>query len=121
MGRRWLGSRRGTYIKYDIRTSKAAPWRRVRQHEPIRVGIGVTAPYRPVPYAFERYEPEEMGERARSWYAEMDRRRSVRQFSTDPVRHELIADAIRTAGTAPSGDRWTRSVSGCDIGLDLYK
>jgi hypothetical protein len=23
----------------------------------------------------------------------MDRRRSVRQFSTDPVRHELIADA----------------------------
>lgn len=53
----------------------------------------MAAPYRPVPYAFERHGAEEMGERARSWYAEMDRRRSVRQFSTDPVRHELIAEA----------------------------
>jgi len=27
----------------------------------------------------------------------------VREFSDRPVPHELIADAIRTAGTAPSG------------------
>jgi nitroreductase len=31
------------------------------------------------------------------------RRRSVREFASDPVPKEIIADAIRIAGTAPSG------------------
>jgi len=78
-------------------------------------GADVAASYHPVPYAFERYEPDEMRDRARSWHAEMDRRRSVRQFSTDPVPRGLIADAIRTAGTAPSGAHmqpWTFVVVG---------
>lgn len=65
-----------------------------------------TAPdpsYRPRPLDFERLDDRQMQQRARSWFVEMDRRRSVRQFSTEPVRRELIADAIRTASTAPSG------------------
>ena len=33
----------------------------------------------------------------------MQRRRSVRHFSSEPVPFELIANAIETAGTAPSG------------------
>ena len=33
----------------------------------------------------------------------MNRRRTTRQFSTDPVPRDLIELAIRTAGTAPSG------------------
>jgi nitroreductase len=33
----------------------------------------------------------------------MTQRRSVREFSTEPVPLEVIEDAIRTAGTAPSG------------------
>ena len=33
----------------------------------------------------------------------MSARRSVRHFSTEPVERELIENAIRTAGTAPSG------------------
>jgi nitroreductase len=33
----------------------------------------------------------------------MNRRRTTRHFSTDPVPRELIELAIRTAGTAPSG------------------
>jgi nitroreductase len=33
----------------------------------------------------------------------MDRRRSVRDFSSDPVPRELVETAIRTASTAPSG------------------
>ena len=33
----------------------------------------------------------------------MNRRRTVRQFSTDAVCRELIEYAVRTAGTAPSG------------------
>jgi nitroreductase len=59
--------------------------------------------YRPRPLGFERRGGQQMLQRARSWFGEMDGRRSVRQFSTDPVPSELIALAIRTAGTAPSG------------------
>jgi nitroreductase len=33
----------------------------------------------------------------------MQRRRSVRSFSTDPVPHEAIEDCLLTAGSAPSG------------------
>jgi nitroreductase len=44
-----------------------------------------------------------MLERARSFYEELDRRRSVREFSPDPVPRELIETAIRAASTAPSG------------------
>ena len=41
--------------------------------------------------------------RARATYVEMNRRRTTRHFSTDPVPREAIELAIRTAATAPSG------------------
>ena len=41
--------------------------------------------------------------RGRSFFGEMDERRSVRMFSTDPVPREAIELAIMTASTAPSG------------------
>ncbi len=44
-----------------------------------------------------------MAARADAFYAEMDRRRSVRFFSDRPVPRHLIERAIQTAGTAPSG------------------
>jgi len=44
-----------------------------------------------------------MSERARDFYSLMKRRRSIRQFSPEPVPRELIETAIQTAGTAPSG------------------
>ncbi|MFQ5968189.1 MAG: nitroreductase family protein [Acidimicrobiia bacterium] len=53
--------------------------------------------------------------RARDFYEEMDRRRSVRFFSSDPVPRELIDHAIMTASTAPSGAHrqpWTFVVVG---------
>jgi nitroreductase len=56
-----------------------------------------------VPLAFERLTPDVSLARARTYYAQMHRRRTTRHFSTDPVPHELIELAIRTAGTAPSG------------------
>jgi len=46
---------------------------------------------------------DEMLVRAREFYAQMDARRSVREFSGDPVPREAIELAIRTASTAPSG------------------
>ncbi|HEV2150699.1 MAG TPA: nitroreductase family protein [Longimicrobiaceae bacterium] len=52
---------------------------------------------------FERLPAAEMERRARDFYAEMDRRRTVRAFSSDPVPRELIEYAVRVGGTAPSG------------------
>lgn len=56
-----------------------------------------------IPLRFERLSPEEQLSRADSFYDEMDRRRSVRFFSDEPVPRHLIEQAIRTASTAPSG------------------
>jgi nitroreductase len=55
------------------------------------------------PLSFTRLAPSEMLERARSFHAELDRRRTTRHFSDEPVPRELIELAVRTAATAPSG------------------
>ena len=44
-----------------------------------------------------------MRERLRSFYEDVNRRRTVREFSDREVPRELIEDALRAAGTAPSG------------------
>ena len=59
--------------------------------------------YRPQPYAPERLADDEALERSRSFLASMRTRRSVRQFASDPVPAELIENALRVAGSAPSG------------------
>ncbi len=62
-----------------------------------------------------RFEPSTMEERAESFFELMDGRRSVRDFSPDPVPRRLIDLAIRTASTAPSGAHrqpWTFVVVG---------
>lgn len=45
----------------------------------------------------------EMRRRAAEFNAEMQRRRTVRAFSDRPVPREIIEEAIRAAGSAPSG------------------
>ena len=59
--------------------------------------------YQPVPYRPARVPPSESARRLREDYEIARRRRSVRHFSTDPVPREAIVDAIKIAGTAPSG------------------
>jgi iodotyrosine deiodinase len=56
-----------------------------------------------IPLNWHEFPPEEMAKRARSFFQEMDQRRSVRDFSNRPVPRELIELAIQTASTAPSG------------------
>lgn len=56
-----------------------------------------------VPLKFRRYPEQEMKERARAFYDDIKRRRSVREFSPEPVPRELIEHALRAAGTAPNG------------------
>ena len=60
-------------------------------------------PHRFPPFHFEKLPPDEMLQRARSYYELMNRRRSIRHFSARPVPRELIEMAIRTASAAPSG------------------
>ncbi|MBA3246557.1 MAG: nitroreductase family protein [Pyrinomonadaceae bacterium] len=56
-----------------------------------------------IPLDFTRLSSEEQRERSRSFYELMQRRRTVRDFSDEPVAFELIERAIQTAGAAPSG------------------
>lgn len=56
-----------------------------------------------VPLEYQRLDPHEMLARSRAFLANMQGRRTVRHFTDEPVPFELIANAIATAGTAPSG------------------
>jgi len=52
---------------------------------------------------YVEYSSDEMAARARSLYAEMRRRRTVRTFSSRPIPEGVLEDCLRCAGTAPSG------------------
>jgi len=55
------------------------------------------------PLEFTRLDPDVMASHARELFERMRSRRSVRDFSTDPVPRALIEAALATAHTAPSG------------------
>jgi nitroreductase len=60
--------------------------------------------YPTVPLAgFEEYPVDEMRRRAEEFYAEVNRRRTVREFSDRPVPRDIIENALQAASTAPSG------------------
>ena len=57
-----------------------------------------------VPLAnYEEYPPEQMKLHSSLFRTDMQRRRSVRSFSSRPVAREVIEDCLLTAGSAPSG------------------
>ncbi len=49
------------------------------------------------------YPVDEMLQRSETFYQEIKRRHSIRDFSDRPVPREIIENCIRAAGTAPSG------------------
>ena len=53
--------------------------------------------------SYEEHSVEEMKRRAAESYADIRRRRTVRDFSERPVPREIIEDCLRAAGSAPSG------------------
>lgn len=56
-----------------------------------------------VPLVFSRRSEAEMLAAATAFRTAMNPRRTVRDFSADPVPREIIEACIQTAGTAPSG------------------
>ncbi len=60
--------------------------------------------YSPIPLTgYPDYPPEAMERRARDFYQELKRRRTVRDFSDRPVPRRVIEACLAAAGTAPSG------------------
>ena len=53
--------------------------------------------------SYQEYPVDEMERRAAESYADVRRRRTVRDFSARPVPRGIIEDCLRAAGTAPSG------------------
>lgn len=56
-----------------------------------------------VPYEGETYSDEEMVERSQNFYNWADKRRSVRDFSSQDVPRKVLENILMTASTAPSG------------------
>ncbi len=52
---------------------------------------------------YREYTLEEMRDRLDEFYADIDRRRTVRDFSDRPVPRDIIEKALKAANTAPSG------------------
>ena len=52
---------------------------------------------------YHKYPESQMQERAKKFYEDIKRRRTVRDFSDEPVPIEIIKNAILAAGTAPNG------------------
>lgn len=59
--------------------------------------------FRFIPYRQPELNEDEKLQRAEAFYAMMNGRRSIREFSDRRVDRKLIELAVRTAGTAPSG------------------
>lgn len=60
-----------------------------------------TYPY--IEYTRESYTSEEMLKRSKEFYDWMDKRRTVRDFSDQPIPKEVIENILLAASTAPSG------------------
>ncbi|CAI5770276.1 iodotyrosine deiodinase 1 [Podarcis lilfordi] len=63
-----------------------------------------------IPFSTERYAEEDMVKRSKAFYELLNKRRSVRFISDEPVPREVIDNVIKTAGTSPSGahtEPWT--------------
>ena len=57
-----------------------------------------------IPYSsYKSYPIEEMQKRSEEFFTDVQRRRTVRDFSNEPVPREIIENCLRAAGTAPSG------------------
>ena len=62
----------------------------------------IDAEFIPLP-GYREYPVDEMRQRAQEFYREVNRRRTVRQFSTRKPPLDIILECVHAAGTAPNG------------------
>ncbi|MDG1477107.1 MAG: nitroreductase family protein [Vicingaceae bacterium] len=60
-------------------------------------------PHKFIPYTQKELTNEEQLEKSKTFYEQLDERRSVREYSDRDIDIEVIENIIKTAGTAPSG------------------
>ena len=56
-----------------------------------------------IPYKIANFSSEELIEKSKKYFQEINKRRSVRDFLGKDVPKEVIKNIIKTAGSAPSG------------------
>jgi nitroreductase len=56
-----------------------------------------------IPYSTTKSSSEDLIKNSEKYYQEIDKRRSVRDFSNKDIPREVIENIIKTAGSAPSG------------------
>jgi hypothetical protein len=79
---------------------------------------GVEAQGNRVVYA-RKIVPKNGTEAARAFYQMMNERRTIREFSSQPVERAILEHSILTAGSAPSGAHrqpWTSLARRCSGG-----
>ena len=78
----------------------------IRQSQLAALGTSILSVKKPqfVPLPARKcFRDKELIDRARRFHDEMQRRRTVREFSDRPVARELIETCLRIAGSAPNG------------------
>lgn len=63
----------------------------------------MSSSYRFISYTKETFSSEEMKKRSSAFYAWADKRRTVRDFSSEEIPQEVLDNILLTANTAPSG------------------
>lgn len=63
----------------------------------------IKAEYKFLPFAYEKLSQEEQLEASQRFLSAMSKRRTIREYSSEPVPFELIENAIKAAALAPSG------------------
>jgi len=56
-----------------------------------------------IPLEFDKQNIEDVARKAKAIYEDLDARRTVRQFSAEPIPRSVIEDLILAGSTAPSG------------------
>ncbi|NXK87460.1 IYD1 deiodinase, partial [Formicarius rufipectus] len=95
------------WVDEDLKDGTDHP---LEEEEPDEEWQGLEENVAHVPFTAERYSEAEMIKRSQTFYELLNKRRSVRFLSDEPVPREVIDNVIRTAGTSPSGahtEPWT--------------
>jgi len=59
--------------------------------------------FKHIAYHLDKISEKEMIAKSESFYQWINKRRSIREFSTEPIPKEVIENIIKSASTAPSG------------------